>query len=219
MYVSDGVERGRASWARYPEINPGPPLFKTYQLIWEAFRLGRNYGQAYQDQQFPVEALDDFMKQNVPRWVTSAEWTQAAFDEYVGMMEQGCILIAHSTGCLFAAQSALRHPENVKACVLLEPANLPNPQLHDSVTLRSVPFLALWGDYLGKEYPQVSWSEFAYNTVTPDFFNAVRKAGGRADIIDLPELGFRGNSHMLMMDKNSKQVLDVVLKWLEPLLA
>lgn len=25
--VSDGVERGRSSWAQFPEINEGPPMF------------------------------------------------------------------------------------------------------------------------------------------------------------------------------------------------
>jgi hypothetical protein len=41
VYVSDAVERGRASWARYPEINPGPPFFRTKKEAWEIFRIGK----------------------------------------------------------------------------------------------------------------------------------------------------------------------------------
>ena len=34
------------------------------------------------------------------------------------------------------------------------------------------------------------------------------------DVVNLPEIGIRGNSHMLMMDKNSDQVAGVVQDWL-----
>jgi hypothetical protein len=33
-------------------------------------------------------------------------------------------------------------------------------------------------------------------------------------VIDLPDIGLKGNSHMVMMDKNSDQVADVIQKWL-----
>ena len=32
--------------------------------------------------------------------------------------------------------------------------------------------------------------------------------------IDLPDIGIRGNTHMVMMDKNSDDVADVMQKWL-----
>ena len=40
VYVSDAVERGRASWARYPEIFKTEPLFRTKKEAWEVFRIG-----------------------------------------------------------------------------------------------------------------------------------------------------------------------------------
>lgn len=40
-------------------------------------------------------------------------------------------------------------------------------------------------------------------------------AGGRGECIDLPALGIRGNTHMMMMDTNSDDVLRVVLDWLD----
>ena len=33
-------------------------------------------------------------------------------------------------------------------------------------------------------------------------------------MIDLPDIGIKGNTHMLMMDKNSDQVAEVIQKWL-----
>jgi hypothetical protein len=35
------------------------------------------------------------------------------------------------------------------------------------------------------------------------------------EIRDLPKAGIRGNSHMMMMDKNSLEVADVIQIWLE----
>ena len=32
--------------------------------------------------------------------------------------------------------------------------------------------------------------------------------------IDLPDIGLKGNSHMIMMDRNSDQVADLIQKWL-----
>jgi hypothetical protein len=74
VYVSDAVERGRASWARYPEIYKSEPMFRTKKEAWELFRIGPSYepgGQrlAFEGQQFPVEAFDQFGKQGVPRWL------------------------------------------------------------------------------------------------------------------------------------------------------
>jgi hypothetical protein len=42
----------------------------------------------------------------------------------------------------------------------------------------------------------------------------VRAAGGKVDVINLPDLGIKGNSHMVMMDRNNDAVADVIGKWL-----
>ncbi len=43
---------------------------------------------------------------------------------------------------------------------------------------------------------------------------AFKQAGGSLDLVDLPDIGIKGNSHMVMMDKNSDQVADLIQKWL-----
>ena len=42
----------------------------------------------------------------------------------------------------------------------------------------------------------------------------IKAAGGSVDIYDLPDMGLKGNSHMIMMDRNSDQVADLIHKWL-----
>ena len=41
-----------------------------------------------------------------------------------------------------------------------------------------------------------------------------RRRGGTVDWINLPEIGIKGNSHMLMQDMNSAEIADVIQKWL-----
>ena len=42
----------------------------------------------------------------------------------------------------------------------------------------------------------------------------LRTAGGQAQMISPTEIGTRGNSHMIMQDKNHLQVADLILKWI-----
>jgi len=43
----------------------------------------------------------------------------------------------------------------------------------------------------------------------------ITKAGGQAQMLAPPERGIRGNSHMIMQDKNHLQIADLILKWIE----
>jgi hypothetical protein len=45
--------------------------------------------------------------------------------------------------------------------------------------------------------------------------DALRRAGGRSTWIDLPVIGHRGNSHMIMMDAGADAVAHLIDSWLE----
>ena len=87
VYVSDAVERGRASWAKFPDVNPTPPIFHSYESRWLNLKMGAVYPEPYEGQRFPVQYYDQLMMQGVPRWMTSDEWTQAAYDQYLERLE------------------------------------------------------------------------------------------------------------------------------------
>jgi hypothetical protein len=99
VYVSDAVERGRASWARYPEVFSSEPVFRTKKEAWELFRIGpadsyqdEAHKQAYAETQFPVLAFDQFMKQGVPRWLTNDDATarlRCAGPAYLSLRDHG----------------------------------------------------------------------------------------------------------------------------------
>lgn len=78
-----------------------------------------------------------------------------------------------------------------------------------AAALKGVPALVLYGDFIAGD---VRWPAIRANGAR--FAEAVRAAGGTVDVVDLPERGIRGNSHMAMMDRNSDQVAGLVQDWL-----
>ncbi|WP_295979657.1 alpha/beta fold hydrolase [uncultured Variovorax sp.] len=215
VYVNDAVERGRASWARYPEIFKGEPFFRPKKEAWELFRIGETGGYASNPSarksiagtQFPIEYFDQFAKQAIPRWSTNDAATQAAYDAYVEKVCP-CVIVVHSQGGNFAFNSALKYPDKVKALVAVETSGSPDPDTFDYAKVKSVPMLWLWGDNLDKApWPAVFARQEKFRTL-------LVKAGGIGDRIALPELGVRGNTHMLMMDRNSDQVAELIDRWL-----
>lgn len=43
----------------------------------------------------------------------------------------------------------------------------------------------------------------------------VKAAGGDAVMMYLPQMGIKGNSHMLMQDRNSLQLADLLIDWID----
>ena len=43
----------------------------------------------------------------------------------------------------------------------------------------------------------------------------VTAAGGDAKMMYLPKMGIKGNSHMMMQDKNNLQLADLILGWID----
>src|SRR5690242_20799996 len=79
-YVSDAVERGRSGFASSDVWENDAPIFLNYQDPYERFRIGQRAGSWNADPakrkpmpgtQFPVEAYGNYMKQTVPRWLST----------------------------------------------------------------------------------------------------------------------------------------------------
>ena len=183
------------------------------------------------------------MKQSVPRWLSTDDAIIAA---YVALVDRvcPCVLLLHSQGGAFGFKVAEQRPDKVKAIVAVESATAGN--LDKAAALKDTPVLMLFGDYVD-QHPR--WATFkkidlAYADAvragggTVDVINlpdlgikgnsrwskirqggidyavALKAAGGSIEIVDLPDAGITGNSHMIMMDKNSDQVADLIQKWL-----
>lgn len=221
VYVSDAVERGRASWARYPEIYPAEPIFRPYKHAWESFRIGPKYDsnpdarETYPGSQYPKEAFEAAMMQAVPRWSCNDQLAQQAYEAYLQKVGPS-IIIVHSQGCAFAAQAALHHPDLVKALVFLEPSGMPTVQDAELAKIKNIPQLYVWGDYLDEFQ---TWQK---NGVGDSYYKTVKKYYDRLSSIstvtawiELPEIGIKGNTHMMIHDRNSADIATLVQKWLK----
>jgi hypothetical protein len=72
------------------------------------------------------------------------------------------------------------------------------------------PILLLWGDYVDLSPRWAPRLEACRG-----FVAAVQKAGGKAELVVLPEIGIKGNSHMLMQDNNSLEIADWLSAWID----
>jgi pimeloyl-ACP methyl ester carboxylesterase len=216
VYVADAVERGRASWARFPEIFQGEPHFRTKAEAWELFRIGADgswsgsasASSANPGTLFPVAAFDQFMKQATPRWTTTDHATQAGYNTLVD--DHGpFVIITHSQGANFAFRMAAAHPDKVAAIVAVEPSGFPGASQESLSALRHIPHLFVWGDHMGSS---ALWRRFRQGL--NQYGNTLRSQGVAVDELDLPAIGVKGNSHMLMMDTNSNLVASLIQKWL-----
>jgi pimeloyl-ACP methyl ester carboxylesterase len=216
VYNSDAVERGRAGWAQYPDIFKGEPVFLTTSNPFERFRIGDGPGSYDPDpakrklmpgSQFPNEGYDNFVKQNVPRWTTTDDATIAA---YIAEIDRvcPCIILFHSQAGTFGFKVAQARPDKVKALIAVEPAGVGDPAKVD--VLKNIPTLFVYGDYIERDsrWPKIRATGLA-------FADAMKAAGGSAEIVDLPKVGIHGNSHMMMMDKNNLEVAALIQNWLE----
>ena len=216
VYISDAVERGRAGWAKFPEINPTPPVFHTFEARWLNLKLGVNYPVPYAGSRFPTAYYDQLMMQGVPRWITSDAWTMEAYIKYLERMRQsvdGVVLLAHSQGAIFAMQAAGRFPDLVKALVLVEPVGISDRE-EDFAAIRHIPQLFIWGDYMSGEYEPVhSWVQ-SFRTSEAAWRACMDRLHTDYTWLSLPERGIRGNSHMLMMDDNNAEIAEMIFAWL-----
>jgi pimeloyl-ACP methyl ester carboxylesterase len=213
-YVSDAVERGRSGFAP-PDVWTDQPIFLTYQDPYERFRIGEGAGSWNADpakrkllpgSAFPAEAYENYMKQTVPRWLSTDD---AILRGYLALIDKvcPCVLLLHSQGGNFGFLAAEQRPDKIKAIVAVESATA--GKVVNAPKLKDVPVLMVFGDYVD-QHPR--WATF--KKIDLEYAAAVRAGGGTVDVINLPEQGIKGNSHMMMQDKNNAQIAEVIQKWL-----
>jgi pimeloyl-ACP methyl ester carboxylesterase len=212
-YVSDAVERGRSGFAS-SDVWPDSPVFLNYQDPYERFRIGQGAGSWNADPakrkpmpgtQFPVEAYDNYMKQSVPRWLST---DKAVVDAYVALIDKvcPCVLITHSQGGHFGFLAAEQRPDKIKAMIAVESASA--GKIENAPKLKNIPVMLLFGDFVD-QHPR--WA--AYKKTDVAYGDAIKAAGGSVDLVMLPDIGIKGNSHMLMQEKNNAEIADVIQKW------
>ena len=187
-YVSDAVERGRAGWT---DTFKGDAMSLPLGDPWERFRIGppgswnddKAKRTSYPGAQFPIEAYEQFMKQGVPRWLTTDDQIVAAYIEFVDKVCP-CAVMVHSQSGSFGYKVLEARPDKVKALIAVEPTVGGDRNKVNSI--KTTPILVVYGDNT-RDHPR--WSKIRQGGV--DYAAVLKSAGGSIDIVDLPDAGSR----------------------------
>ena len=207
--IRSAINRTRLGKAAADQLPP--PVRVSHEEVGTIFRFGPEYPKTFAGLQFPVDAQAEFWKQMVPDWVEALPMpnpTVPALSELARRL-QGTILISHSQSGIYPFQTAALNTSGISAIVAIEPGAC--PAATDTIgPYTGMPILVLFGDYVNLS---TRWAPRL--KACRDFAQAVTKAGGKAEVVVLPDVGFHGNSHMLMQDRNSLEVARWLLSWID----
>jgi pimeloyl-ACP methyl ester carboxylesterase len=219
-YVIDQAWRGRSAAHPTPinAVKTGKAAADTLPTVfaagqedaWMIFRFGRRHPEVFPGMLFPLEAQGEFWKQMVPDWnfsVPSPNPTVVGLSELSKRLNRA-VLISHSQSGIYPFQTAAMSREGIAGIVSIEPGACPAAD-SDMAPYKDLPILVLWGDFVD-EAPR--WAPRL--RACRDFARAANAAGGKVEIAVLPEMGIRGNSHMLMQDRNSLEIADWLAGWI-----
>jgi pimeloyl-ACP methyl ester carboxylesterase len=225
VYLADQVSRARSGFdpSVISAVKSGtqPPsalpniIAASHQVAWTVFRFGPSYPKPFDDEQFPVEAAAELYKQMIPDLNAllpnpNPTWTNMAA---LGKQLKGAVLMGHSESGFFPQQAALIDPSGIRAMISIEQ---PCPELTQAqvTALARIPTLVMFGDHLSDVPPGIVNWKTTYEGCNA-YVEKVKAAGGDITMMYLPAMGIKGNSHMLMQDKNNLQLADLILGWLD----
>lgn len=237
VYLLDQPRRGEAGKSLVSTtITPTP----DEQFWFTQFRIG-NYPDYFAGSQFPKDtaSLEQFFRQMTPNTgAFDATVVSKACSKLVDRIGGG-ILITHSQGGGVGWFTAIKN-ENVKAVVAYEPfssfvfpaGELPKPiqstslfgelkgveiPLSDFTKLTKIPIIIYYGDNIADQ-PTTVWNKDHWRAgleMARLWAATVNKHGGHAQVVHLPEIGIKGNTHFPFSDLNNIQIADLMAKFLK----
>jgi hypothetical protein len=229
VYLWDGPRVGRANWSCEP-INYKPEYFDTRNFA--AWRFGLTYPNWNPGIQFPTENKEAWNQATRARYdefdtlenaLLQAEAGGQAIDK-IGPV----VALTNSAGGWRAMLSALKAKgDNMKGIVAYETPGFvypigegPAPQpkapfgphsvpLDEFKKLTKFPIQFVFGDYTDTR--QI-WKDSVVLAKT--FCEIDKKYGGDCEVLMLPDVGLKGNTHIAFADMNNDKVAEQLTKWL-----
>ena len=220
-YVIDQSGRGRSAVnatamnaAKMGKESPEqlPVVFAaSHESAWTIFRFGGEFPKVYEGMKFPIAAQNGLWQQMVPDWISSMSTpnpTVLALSELSKKLQK-TVLISHSQSGIYPFQTAALNTDGISGIISIEPAACPAAD-SDLTPYTKMPLMVLFGDYV-----ELSSRWAPRLKACREFIQMTNQVGGKAELIVLPEIGIKGNSHMLMQDSNSIQIADILGSWIE----
>lgn len=220
-YVVDQVSRGRspADTSQIVKVKAGravaqdlPQVFSAArESAWTLFRFGPEYPKVYNGMQFPLETQEEFWKQMVPDWFNALPTPNPTVPALSKLADKlnNAILVGHSQSGIYPFQVAKMNRKKVSGIISIEPGACPSSS-EDMTPYAGMPILIVWGDNTEKS---PLWAPRPKKCA--EFVSAANKAGAKAEMIMLNDVGMPGASHMLMQDKHSIQIGNWIANWID----
>jgi len=231
-YVMDLPGRGRAG--RTTAQSTVKPV--ADEMFWfDIWRIGRypNYNNGVQFSK-DKEYLSQFFRELTPDLSDHKQDVAAinALADKIG----GAVLATHSAGGYPGWVVAMQNP-NIKAVAAFEPGGfvfpsgeVPNPMpsltgtlngievtAADFKRLTEIPIVLYFGDYI-PEQPSPYLGDENWRVrlaMARKFVETINKHGGKAELVELPKRGVKGNTHFLMQDLNNDVIAKLFDEWLK----
>jgi len=202
----DSVKLGKTSADQLPAV-----FSAGHEPAWAIFRFGPEYPKVFPGMQFPLDAQAEFWKQMVPDWSAALPTPNPTVPALSALaIKLGrTVLISHSQSGVYPFQTAALNTQGIAGIVAIEPGACP-AVTDDMTPFTKMPILVLFGDYVDLS-PR--WAPRLKQCKA--FVETANKAGGKAELVELPTIGIHGNSHMLMQDRNSLVIADWLSNWID----
>lgn len=229
----DQINRCKAGKAKKSSCyGPSPRAYygqvgkATLEDAWPTWRFGPTYGVPYANSQFPSLPLQQNYVQQfgasfVPYLGTSKidmvdnvimnDLTSDSLNALLARVGPS-VIVLHSAAGAAGYAVAEADPDQVHAVVAIETTKCPK-DIKGRSPLARTPFLGIWGDHITKDSPGGHWVR--RQSCREMAASIARTELAPAEVISLPQIGIRGNSHMMMQDDNNLQVLELITAWLE----
>lgn len=203
--------------AESKEYMPGDQAWYTH------FRIGRVAPDRYEGSQFPegAAAQDQFFRQMTPNTGSfDMAVNVAAMDEVMKDVKaktgKKSIYVTHSQGGRVGWDV---DTTNVAAIVAIEPGGTPEigSEQYKKFLAAKTPIVIYFGDYIDNGPEDIQSTAF-WKTVrdgTVAFAEQYNKDGGNCTVVNLPDIGIKGNSHFMFQEKNSEEIAVHVQKWID----
>lgn len=233
VYVADRPRMGRAA-----RTTVGSTITPTAndQGLFIQFRLGI-WPNLYPNSKFPPgpDALDQFERWGVQS-VGPGDATLTLNDLLAITKKVGpTVLFTHSASSLSGYQAAMQDP-NIRGIIGLESTGVPCPSDHpfapvvgnfgttsctpvapaDFAKLANIPILLEFGDNIPSSPSTYFGLDFWYrmHAIDLEFMDAVNKLGGHVTLLELTQLGIKGNTHFAFTDINNSKVADLIASFM-----
>lgn len=225
VYVVDQAGRGRSGF-NPTAINRAKAKGDTSEMptipiasreaAWASYRLGPKYPEFWSDSRFPQAALDQYFSQAAPMGdgTLPGAFGEQTVQGLISLLEKSgpAVVLVHSQSGSYGLAVARAKPDLVRALVSIEGDCVPMSDDDVTKTFSRVPLLSVWADH---SFGNKARNGDERRNGCTGSVSTIAAKGGPAKFMLLPELGIKGNSHMMMVEDNNLQIADLIVNWIK----